>query len=148
MENQNHSSYIKYELCLSPSFRWSLPSSARSLPPPDAGTDGPRSGSLCPHGGSHGDRPGSSRSSHHRDRAAGRDVPDLTGADRVSALSAGNRHPHLPRCGTHEHTLLPILLLCRVSRAPLVTQAAEVVCNNVQYTNKCSFRWGYSDDMT
>lgn len=96
--------------------RWPpLPTTTRSLPSSDARTNGPRSQSLCPHGRTHSDRPGSSRGSHHCDRAAGGNVPDVTGADRVSALSAGNRHPHLPRRRPHEHTLLPLLRLRRVS---------------------------------
>lgn len=97
--------------------RWPLPTTTWSLSSTDARTDGPGSWSLCPHGRSHSDRPGSSRSSHHCDRSAGWNVSDFTSADCVSALSAGYRHPHLPRHRPHEHTLLPLLLLCRVSRS-------------------------------
>lgn len=107
---------IQLSKCNFPLYRWPLPPSTRSLPPRDARTDGSRSQSLCPHGRTHSDRPRSSRSSNHCDRTAGGNVPDLAGADCVSALSAGNHHPHLPRCRAHEHTFLPLLLLCRVSR--------------------------------
>lgn len=99
---------------LSSLWRWPLPT-ARALSSPYSRTDGSWSQSLCAHGRSHSNRPGSSRSCHHCDRIAGRNVPDHTGADGVSTLSAGNRYPHLPWCRPHEHTLLPVLLLRRVS---------------------------------
>lgn len=118
--NSYTTQYIK---CHFLPYRWPLPTPTRPLSSPDARTDGSWSQSLCPHGGSHSDRPGSSRSSHHCDRTAGGNVPDLAGADCVSALSAGNRHPHLPRCRTHEHALLPLLLLCRVSRSKARSRA-------------------------
>lgn len=107
------------------SDRWPLCNAARSLSSPNARTDGPWSQSFCPHGRSHGNCPGSSGGSHHCYCTAGGNVPDLAGADCVSALSAGNRHPHLPRRRPHEHTLLPLLLLCRVSRSQVRSQAGK-----------------------
>lgn len=106
---------MEYVTCRLPLCRWPLPASARSVSSPDARTDGPLSRSVCPHGGSHGDRPVSPWSRHHCDRPAGGNVPDLAGADGVSALSAGDRNPHLPRCRPHELALLPLLLLRGVS---------------------------------
>lgn len=107
------------------SYRWPLPTAARSLSSHDARADGPWSQSLCPHGRSHSNCPGSSRGSYHCDRTTGGNVPDLTGADCVSALSAGNHHPHLPRCRPHEHTLLPLLLLCRVGISQVRSRAEK-----------------------
>lgn len=94
--------------------RWRLHSSTWSLPSSGAWTYGYRARTLRPHGRPHGDRPDPWRR-HHRDGAAGGDVPDLAGADCVSTLSAGHCHPHLTWRGTHEHAVLPLLLLCRVS---------------------------------
>lgn len=89
--------------------RWDVPTSTWPLSSSDGRTDGSHSRSVCPHGRScwH----------HHGDGAAGGDVPDVAGAHRVSALSAGHRHSHLPRRGPHEHAVLPLLLLCGVSVA-------------------------------
>lgn len=87
--------------------RWDVPPSTWSLSSSNGGTDGARSQPVCPNGGSRGH--------HYGDGAAGGDVPDVACAHRVSALSAGHRHPHLPRRGADEHTLLPLLLFCGVS---------------------------------
>lgn len=87
--------------------RWDVPTSTWPLSSSDGRTDGSHSWSVCPHGRSHG--------YHHGDGAAGGDVPDVAGPHRMSTLSAGHRHSHLPRRGPHEHTVLPLLLLCGVS---------------------------------
>lgn len=87
--------------------RWDVPPSTWPLSSSDGRINGSHSWSICPRG--------RSRGHHHGDSAAGGDVPDVAGAHRVSALSAGHRHSHLPRRGAHEHTVLPLLLLCWVS---------------------------------
>lgn len=118
------------QFCFIPK-RWHLPTTSGSLSSPDAWTHGPRLQSLCSHGGPHSNRPGSSGGGHHRDRTAGGNVPDVTCADSLSTLSAGDRDPHLSRCGSHEHTLLPLLFLRWVSR---------VTCDDCFFFNVDIFR--------
>lgn len=109
--------------------RWHVPPSTWPLSSSDGRTDRSHSWSVCPHG-----RP---RGHHHGDGAAGGDVPDVAGANRVSALPAGHRHLHLPPRGAHEHAVLPLLLLRGVSGdgtqlgadvGKRVTAAANRVC--------------------
>lgn len=87
--------------------RWDVPPSTWPLPSSDGRTDRSHPWSVCPHGRSCGH--------HHGDGAAGGDVPDVAGANCVSALPAGHRHLHLPPRGAHEHAVLPLLLLRGVS---------------------------------
>lgn len=87
--------------------RWDVPPSTWPLPSSDGRTDRSHPWSVCPHGRSCGH--------HHGDGAAGGDVPDVAGANGVSALPAGHRHLHLPPRGAHEHAVLPLLLLRGVS---------------------------------
>lgn len=103
--------------------RWNVPPSTWPLSSSDGRTDGSHSCSVCPH-----EKP---RRHHHSDGAAGGDVPDVAGAHRLSALSAGHRHSHLPWRRAHEHTVLPLLLLCGVSGVRI--QPGAPVCKHLAH---------------